>query len=389
MDYNVMHKFSYSIQFTLKGFYTMRKILALLLCSTLLLTAVACNSSDTQDTTAKETEKVVATEKEEAPTNKETEKVTETEEATTKEVVTEKATETTEKKETAPTETASYDKTLVFNEGTASEDRLYDIGYKWDKDTATLTINGLNLETTDAIGIKIDGNAKLVIDDNSFNTISVIGYDKNQNSDYYLGCYGILCTGDLEVSGSGILNLTCGDFISDLVGTGIKATGIGASGDITWKSGTLNLTCGTIGDNSANLRNILGFSCTNMNVEGGDIHIDTGDCFTSDLGAFLDGIYARENYYQNGGEVYVNIGYCHIIGDELWRENIGICADTSISVLGGLLEVLAGHGSALGGGGFEGPAPTIDLGKGRVTAGASNKGTNSVYNGDLYLKVVY
>ncbi len=368
----------------------MRKILALLLCLVLLLTAVACDSSDTKETTEAPSEKVASTEKEEAPTEKETEKVTETEEATTKEVVTEKATEAkTEQETSGSAEAPSWDKTLVFNENTASEDRLYDIGYRWDKDTATLTINGLNLVTSDAIGIKLDCDAKLVIDDMSFNSITVTGYVKDENNDYYLGCYGILCTGSLEVSGSGILNLCSGDFISDQIGTGIKATGIGVSGDITWKSGTLNLICGTVGDNSANLRNILGFSCTNMYVEGGDIHIDTGDCFTTSLGAFLDGIYAKESYYQNGGEVYVNIGYCHIIGDELWRENIGICADSSISVLGGLLEVLAGHGSALGGGGFEGPAPTIDLGKGRVTAGASNKGTNSVYNGDLYLKVVY
>lgn len=367
----------------------MRKILALLLCLVLLLTAVACDSSDTKETTEAPSEKVASTEKEETPTEQETEKVTETEEATTKEVVTEKATETTKEKETTPTEAPSHDKTLVFNATTASEDRLYDIGYRWDKDTATLTINGLNLVTADAIGIKLDCDAKLVIDDNSFNSITVTGYVKGENNDYYLGCYGILCTGSLEVSGSGILNLTCGDFISEQIDTGIKATGISASDDLTWKSGTLNLVCGTIGDNSANLRNILGFSCTNMYVEGGDIHIDTGDCFTTSLGAFLDGVYARENYYQNGGEVYINIGYCHIIGDELWRENIGICADASISVLGGLLEVQAGHGSALGGGGFEGPAPTIDLGKGRITAGASNKGTNSVYNGDLYLKVIY
>lgn len=368
----------------------MKKLISTLLCALLLLTMVACDSTDKQDTTEGNSEKVVTTEKDVENTTEAEKKTTqEKEETPTEDVTTEKPVEITTEKETTPTEAPSCESTLVFNEGTASDDRLYDLGYKWDKDTATLTINGLNLVTADAIGIKIEGNANLIIDDNSFNSITVTGYVKDQNSDNYLGCYGILCTGNLEVSGSGILNLTSGDFISELVGSGIKANGITASGDISWKSGTLNMVCGTIGDNAANLRNILGINCANLYVEGGDIHIETGDCFTSNLGAFLDGIYASESYYQNGGEVYVNIGYCHIIGDELWRENIGVCSDGSISVLGGFLEVQAGHGSALGGGGFEGPAPTIDLGKGRVTAGHSNTGTDSVYNGQLYLKVLY
>lgn len=365
----------------------MKKLIAILLCGLMLLALVACD--DPVETNAPEndsTEKEETTVKEEKPTEKE-EKTTETEKPTETETPT---TEQTTEEVTEPVAAPTWEGTLFFDDKSISEDRSLDYGYKWDKDTATLTLSGMDLVSENGIGIMITGDANVVLDPGTFNIINVTGFVEDADSDFYLGCYGIVCTGKLTFSGDGILNVTSGDFIADLIDTGTTAYGICAkAGDITWKSGTVNIVCGTIGNNSANLRNIQGFRCLNLIVEGGYINIDTGDCYTTSKGAFLDGVYASETYQQNGGEVRINIGFCHIIGDELYRENLGICADTAITVKGGFLEIQAGHGAALGGGGFGAEPPTIDLGNGKITAGHSNKGVDEYYKNQLYLKVIY
>ncbi|MBQ8409895.1 MAG: carbohydrate-binding domain-containing protein [Clostridia bacterium] len=366
----------------------MKRFIAILLCGLMLLAMVACD--DPVETNAPDqdsTEAEITTEKEEKNTDKE-EKTTEKEEKTTetKAVTTEEPTE----EETEPVDEPTVEGTLYFDEKSISEDRAFDLGYRWDKDTFTLTLTGINLVSENGIGIMIYGDATVVIEDFTYNNIVVTGLVEDSEDDYYLGCYGILCTGKLTFQGTGTLNLTVGDFVADVADTGATAYGICAkTGDIAWKEATANIVCGTIGNNSANLRNIQGFRCMNLVVESGYINIDTGDCYTTSKGAFLDGVYAEETYVQNGGEVRINIGYCHVIGDELYRENLGICADIGITVKGGFLEIQAGHGAALGGGGFGAEPPTIDLGDGKITAGHTNKGVDEYYNNQLYLKVVY
>ena len=370
----------------------MKKLISILLCALLLLTMVACDNSPEENGSKEETTEktVVTTDKEDKTTEKE--ETTKAEETTAEKEETTKAPEQTET-ETEPA-TPAVDSTLTFDENTASEDHTYTLGYKWDKDTKTLTLSGLEMVCKSAIGIMLVGDANLVIEDNSFNNITVTGFIEDENHDFYLGCYGIICTGKLTVSGEGTLNITSGDFISDVIATGTSAFGICAKGqEVVWKSGTVNIVCGTVGDNAANLRNIQGIRALNLTVEGGKINIETGDCFTTDTkGAFLDGIYAEENYTQKDGEVHVNIGYCHIIGDELWKENLGICADVLISVEGGFLEVQAGNGSALGGAvdiSNGKSTNTILLGDGTITAGPNNRGSDDYYDSQLYVKVVY
>ena len=120
-------------------------------------------------------------------------------------------------------------------------------------------------------------------------------------------------------------------------------------------------------------------------LKNGNLDIQTGDCFTTTKGAFLDGIYATGAYKQYGGNVKILIGYCHIIGDELFRENLAICADGSFEITGGTLEAeasLLDLGKALS-------APTVNFGGGTIQAGNSNKGRDTSYSNQLYLRVTY
>jgi hypothetical protein len=240
----------------------------------------------------------------------------------------------------------------------------------------------MELHFDKGVGILIEGiDVTVVI--NGKNTMIVTNY-----ADGDTGCYGFNTTNAITFEGTGTLNMTVGDFKADLLDTGATAYGICAkTSNITWKSGTLNLVCGTIDGNDATLRNIQGFRAVNVVVDGGDINIATGLCFTTSKGAFLDGIYATGSYTQNGGNVSISIGECIQIGSSNWIENLCICSDGTIAINGGTFEAQAANtsgfpkrGSAIAG--------TITFGEGTIVAGADATGTDTEYTDQLYLKFV-
>lgn len=366
----------------------MKKLTAIILCALLILAFAACDSGSTTEetTTAAQTEA-----KTEAKTEEKTEAKTEEKtEAKTEEPTTEATTEATT---VAPTEAPTEEPTteapapeiveaeaIVIDANTATEDHIFDLGYKWEKSSATLTLSGMNLSFNAAIGIQLDvADATIVIADGTVNNIVVTGFTSDD-----FGCYGIKSTGNLTITGNGVLNITTADFESDFVGTGGCGYGIFAKGkNITIESGEINITCGTVGGNYATLRNIQGMRAQDLNVKGGKLTINTGDCYTSDAkGAFLDGIYVTGTYNQTAGEVHIFAGSSVVVGKELFRENLAICADTAFQISGGFIELQAGSGSALG-------APKIEFGSGKVSAGNTNLAPDNYYEKQLYLKVEY
>lgn len=366
----------------------MKKLTAIILCALLIFAFAACDSGST-------TEKATTDAKTDAPTEAKTEAKTEAQTEATTVAPTEAPTEepTTEATTAAPTEAPTEEPTteapapeiveadaIVINANTATEDHIFDLGYKWEKSSATLTLSGMNLSFNAAIGIQLDvEEATIVIADGTVNNIVVTGFTTDD-----FGCYGIKSTGNLTICGKGVLNITTADFESEFVGTGGCGYGIFAKGkNITIESGEINITCGTVGGNYATLRNIQGIRAQDLNIAGGKTTILTGDCYTSDAkGAFLDGIYVTGTYNQTAGEVHIFAGSSVVVGKEMFRENLAICADTAFKISGGIVELQAGSGSALG-------APKIDFGTGKVSAGNTNLAPDDYYEKQLYLKVAY
>ena len=114
--------------------------------------------------------------------------------------------------------------------------------------------------------------------------------------------------------------------------------------------------------------------------------IETGNCYTTTKGAFLDGIYATASYVQEGGDVTITIGDCEVIGASVFIENLAVCSDGAFTVKGGSFTASCGpntaNGKAVG-------AKTIDFGKAKITAGADAKGTDASYTDQKYVKAVY
>jgi len=339
----------------------MKKTAYLLLCALLAVSLAGCNNTTEDEGKDASTTAASTTSAAEGET-----------EAT---VTTAAPVEETTAAETEPPAAPAITDTLEFTSGTASEDRSADLGYKWDKGSSTLTLCGLNMTSSSGVGIKLAGNAKIVIADGTTNNITVTGFSE-------LGCYGILGTEDLTISGKGTLNITSANFESDVIDTGTTAYGICAKDkEIIVEDGTINIVCGTPGQNDASLRNIQGFRCTNLYIDGGKTTITTGDAYTVDTkGAFLDGIYVTGNYNQTAGEMNITIGSSIAVGDELFLENLGICADGDFVMEGGNLEILASTGSALA-------AKNISFGKGEINAGSNADGGSDKYDKQLYLKV--
>jgi len=365
----------------------MKKLTSIILCLLLVFAFAACDNGSGNEETTTEKNTVTeekTTEKTEATSDEETsEKTEETTVEGTTEKPTEKPTESDTEKPTDNKTDIETSDVLVFDANTPSEDKTLDLGYRWEKSSKTLTLSGMNLAFSGGIAIKIDlEEANVVIADDTENTIIVTGFVVEE-----LGCFGIMSTGNLTFSGNGTLNVICGDFTSDVVDTGTTAWGFCAKEKtINIESGNINITCGTLDGNDANLRNIQGIRCQDLNVSGGSIVIETGDCYTTDTkGAFLNAIYVTGNYEQKGGYVSAKIGASYVMGEELFIENVALCADGCFTFVSGKIELQANsnnmsHAKAL-------TAADIDFGDGVISAGNTSLAPDDYYEFQLFLRV--
>ena len=178
---------------------------------------------------------------------------------------------------------------------------------EWNSSTNTLTLNGVNFETTAATAVRLPADSTIIL--NGVNTI------KGGNSDSGNG-YGINALGKLTIQGSGTLNVTGGattDYYSsygiyafrDLTiesGTVIATGGTVSqnynngifvySGYVTIESGTVIATGGTAGEDS------FGINSDYVNIKGGKVEATGGTA-----GGDSYGIYLYENITIEGGTV--------------------------------------------------------------------------------------
>ncbi len=149
----------------------------------------------------------------------------------------------------------------------------------WDSTTNTLTLNGVNFETTASTAVKLPADSTIVL--NGVNTI------KGGNSDSD-DCYGIEGLGNLTIQGSGTLNVTGGE------ATDYCSFGIYASRYLIIESGTVT----AIGGAATNDNNSYGiYSYYDIKISGGTV---TGIGGTAEHSY---GICAYDNVIIEGGIV--------------------------------------------------------------------------------------
>ena len=189
----------------------------------------------------------------------------------------------------------------------------------WDSNTNTLTLNGVNFETTAATAVKLPAGAKIVL--NGVNTIT--GGNLGSGD-----CYGIYAEGSLTISGSGTLNVTGGDAAT-------RSCGIYTDNALTISSGPVTATSGDVSGGAS-----LGiYSIGNFTISGTADVTGKGGTATND-GSF--GINAEGEVIISGGKVEA-IGGAGKGSDGLYSGN------GQINISGGKVEAFGGDAPSAGG----------------------------------------
>lgn len=157
---------------------------------------------------------------------------------------------------------------LDFREKTADENG---VGWSWDHDTKTLTLNGVNIQATTEENmmsvVTVPDGTKIVL--NGENTI--VQTDTLESDTYVLSAVNnkeVNCDGTMTISGDGVLN-------AENRSTDSMARSLG--GTIILNGGTVNAT-GTVKTNSLEIHNdgVLNANATTASFEGVAVNVSRG-----------------------------------------------------------------------------------------------------------------
>ncbi len=155
---------------------------------------------------------------------------------------------------------------LDFREKTADENG---VGWSWDYDTKTLTLDGVNIQaTTDSMSVvTVPDGTKIVL--NGENTI--VQTNTGDSDTYVLSAVNtndVNCDGTMTISGDGVLN-------AENRSTDSMARSLG--GSIILNGGTVNAT-GTVKTNSLEIHNdgVLNANATTASFEGVAVNVSGG-----------------------------------------------------------------------------------------------------------------
>lgn len=157
---------------------------------------------------------------------------------------------------------------LDFREKTADENG---VGWRWDYDTKTLTLNGVNIQATTEENmmsvVTVPDGTEIVL--NGENTI--VQTDTLESDTYVLSAVNnkeVNCDGTMTISGDGVLN-------AENRSTDSMARSLG--GSIILNGGTVNAT-GTVKTNSLEIHNdgVLNANATTASFEGVAVNVSGG-----------------------------------------------------------------------------------------------------------------
>ena len=189
---------------------------------------------------------------------------------------------------------------LDFREKTADENG---VGWSWDYDTKTLTLDGVNIQATTEENmmsvVTVPDGTKIVL--NGENTI--VQTDTLESDTYVLSAVNnkeVNCDGTMTISGDGVLN-------AENRSTDSMARSLG--GSIILNGGTVNAT-GTVKTNSLEIHNDgkLNANATTASFEGVAVNVSRG--ITVDGNGSLTAVGgAVENEYANNGAILLNSNF--------------------------------------------------------------------------------
>lgn len=155
---------------------------------------------------------------------------------------------------------------LDFREKTADENG---VGWSWDHDTKTLTLNGVNIQaTTDSMSVvTVPDDTEIVLNGNN----TIVQTDTGDSDTYVLSAVNtndVNCDGTMTISGDGVLN-------AENRSTDSMARSLG--GSIILNGGTVNAT-GTVKTNSLEIHNdgVLNANATTASFEGVAVNVSGG-----------------------------------------------------------------------------------------------------------------
>ena len=250
---------------------------------------------------------------------------------------------------------------LDFREKKADENG---VGWSWDYDTKTLTLNGVNIQATTeenmmSVVTVPDGTEIVLKGENT-----IIQTDTGKSDTYVLSAVNtndVNCDGTMTISGDGVLN-------AENRSTDSMARSLG--GSIILNGGTVNAT-GTVKTNSLEIHNDgkLNANATTASFEGVAVNVSRG--ITVDGNGSLTAVgSAVENEYANNGAI-------------LFTSNFG----DKISVSGnGSITVPEGNAARVGiyYSGNNGDGMDAEISGGKVTAYGTKYGiykVNLIMNG--------
>ena len=157
---------------------------------------------------------------------------------------------------------------LDFREKTADENG---VGWSWDHDTKTLTLNGVNIQATTEENmmsvVTVPDGTEIVLNGNN----TIVQTDTGKSDTYVLSAVNnkeVNCDGTMTISGNGVLN-------AENRSTDSMARSLG--GSIILNGGTVNAT-GTVKTNSLEIHNdgVLNANATTASFEGVAVNVSRG-----------------------------------------------------------------------------------------------------------------
>lgn len=189
---------------------------------------------------------------------------------------------------------------LDFREKTADENG---VGWSWDYDTKTLTLDGVNIQATTEENmmsvVTVPDGTEIVLNGNN----TIVQTNTDDSDTYVLSAVNTNttnCDGTMTISGDGVLN-------AENRSTDSMARSLG--GSIILNGGTVNAT-GTVKTNSLEIHNdgVLNANATTASFEGAAVNVSRG--ITVDGNGSLTAVGgAVENEYANNGAILLTSNF--------------------------------------------------------------------------------
>ena len=180
---------------------------------------------------------------------------------------------------------------LVFTDSTPTDSGD---GWAWDLPALTLTLSGIDIAVTSGDAISLPANS----------TIDLIGINTVVNTDTVIGSGGIRGANELDITGTGVLNITAGYTGIHMLMAGLLISGA-----------TVNIDAGDYG--------ILFNNATLVIDGGGAVNINAGKTGITDLVSLTtSGLWVRDGSFTSiGGTVPFNASLASMMTTYTWWAN--------------------------------------------------------------------